>query len=207
MNTHTHFGLTFPPDFPLDEKSSKQLAKLLLINSRISIRRAKEIINNKQLWKKVRLLYENLDCEISDISYPFSESKDKKFEEQFISFILELLYKLFQVVYPAQDMAFKSFMHKLFSWIIEFSFPLPNELNVIANTFKIPEENAHKIVYTMLFHQDMTALKVFDYLRKYHKLLIIHQIDELLDLYSAKTKTKPIASHMQLDLFSDNNLK
>ena len=207
MNTNSHFGLAFPSDFPLDVKSSKQLAKLLLINPRISILRAKEIINNKELWKKVKLLSENLDCEISDISFTALESKGKNFEEQFISFLLELLYELFQVVNPEQDIAFKSFKHKLFSLITEFSFPLPHELKVIANTMEIPEENVHDSVYAMPFHQNMPAIKVFDYLRKYHKRLTMHQIDELLDLYLAKSKPKQIVSHVQLDqIIIINNL-
>lgn len=202
-----HFGLTFPPDFPLDEKSCKQLAKILLLYPRISIRKIKEIINNKELWQKVSFFSGKLECEISDISFPESETANENFEEQFISFLLELLCELFQVVYPVRDIAFKSFNQKLFSWITEFSFPLPYELRVIANTIEIPEENVYNIVYAMLFHRDMPEIKVLDYLRKYHKRLPIHQIDKLLDLYSAKTKSKPIASHIQLDMFSDNNHK
>lgn len=205
MNTHTHFGLTFPPDFPLDEKSCKHLAKILLLNPRISIRRAKDIINNKELWRKVSLLSNKLHCEISGISILESETKEKDFQEQFISFLLELLYELFQVVYPDHDIAFKSFKHKLFSWITEFSFPLPNELKVIANTIEIPEEHVHDSVYAMLFHRDMPPIKIFDYFRKYHKRLTMHQIDELLDLYSAKMKSKQVAAHIQLDMFSEIN--
>lgn len=206
MRTETkiHFGLTFPPAFPLDDKSCRQLAKILLLNPRISIRRAKEIINNKELWRKVSLLSNKLHCEISGISILESETKEKDFQEQFISFLLELLYELFQVVYPDHDIAFRSFQHKLFSWITEFSFPLPNELKVIANTIEIPEENVHDSVYAMLFHRDMPPIKIFDYLMKYQYLLSASQIDDLLDLYSEKTKSKHVA-YIQLDMFSDNN--
>jgi len=205
MNTHTHFGLTFPPAFPLDDKSCKQLAKILLLNPRISIRKAKEIFNNKELWRKVSLLSHKLHCEISGISILESETNEKDFQQLFISFLLELLYELFQVVYPNQDIAFKSFNQKLFLWITEFSFPLPQELKVIANTIQIPEENVYDSVYAMLFHRDMPPIKIFDYFRKYQNLLSASQIDDLLDLYSAKTKSKQVATHIQLDMFSEIN--
>lgn len=58
METHTHFGLTFPPDFPLDEKSRKQIAKILLLNPLISVRNVKNIINDDKLWQRIRLLNE-----------------------------------------------------------------------------------------------------------------------------------------------------
>ncbi len=207
MRTETkiHFGLTFPPDFPLDEKSCKQLAKILLLNPRISIPKAKDIINNKELWRKVSLLSNKLHFEISGISIGESETMEKDFQEQFISFLLELLYELSQVVFPNQDIVYKSFNQKLFIWITEFSFPLPQELKVIANTIEIPEENVHDNVYTMLFHREMPAIKVFDYLRKYQNLLFASQIDDLLDLYLEKTKSKQVATYIQLDMFSEIN--
>ncbi len=207
MNNHIHFGLTFPLDFPLDEKSRKQIAKILLLNPRISVRKVKNIINDDKLWQRIRLLNEKLDCEISGMSFQESDPQGEKLEEQFISFLLELLYELFHVAFPDHAIVFKSFNQKLFSWIIEFSFPLPSELKIIADETDIALEDINDSVYSWLFHRDIPAIKVFDYLGKYRQQLSIHKIDELLDLYSAKSKSYTNTSHIQLDMFSDNNHK
>lgn len=183
------FGLTFPADFPLDEKSRHQLAKILLLNPRISVQKAKDILNNKVLWQKIKLLTDNLHCEISDISLLDSETetKEKDSEEQFISYLLELLYELFQVASHDRDFAFKNFRHKLFSWIIEFSFPQSHEIKIIAAEIKVERCIVSKGIYDMIFDIHMQADKIFDYISKYYESLSIIQIDELLDLYSAKT--------------------
>lgn len=207
MNNHIHFGLTFPPDFPLDEKSRKQIAKILLLNPRISVRKVKNIINDDKLWQRIRLLNEKLDCEISGMSLQESEPTGENREEQFISFLLELLYELFHVAFHDHAIVFKSFNQKLFSWIIEFSFPLPSELKIIADETDIPEEDINDSVYSWLFHRDMSAIKVFDYLGKYRQQLSTQKIDELLDLYTTKSKSNINTTHIQLDMFSDNNHK
>lgn len=207
MNKHIHFGLTFPPDFPLDEKSRKQIAKILLLNPRISVRKVKNIIKDDKLWQRIRLLNEKLDCEISGLSLQESDPQGEKLEEQFISFLLELLYELFHVAFPDHAIVFKSFNQKLFSWIIEFSIPLPSELKIIADETDIPEEDINDSVYSWLFHRDIPAIKVFDYLGKYRQQLSIHKIDELLDLYSSKLKWNTNTSHIQLDMFSGDNHK
>lgn len=39
------------------------------------------------------------------------------------------------------------------------------------------------------------------------KQLSIHKIDDLLDLYTTKSKSNINTTHIQLDMFSDNNHK
>lgn len=201
---NTHFGLNFPPEYPLDDKSCCQLSRILLLNPRISINKVKEIISNEMLWQKIKMLNEKIALDISDITLNESDLCECEQEEQLI---LELLYELFHITFPIDITIDKSFNQKLFNWIVEFSFPLPCELNIIAYDTDTPKEKVFDDIYSMLFHLDMPSIKVFDYLIKYHKLLSMHQIDELLDLYLTKSKLKQIDSHVQLDIFSENNHK
>lgn len=202
-----HFGLTFPADFPLDENSRHQLAKILLLNPRISIPKVKDILNINDLWEKVGLLTDKLHCQLTDISFPKSEANEVGSENQFSSIHLELLYELFQLTHPKEDIEFNNLRQKLFLWTIEFSFPLPHELEVIASAIKVPDETVSDTVYTMLFHKNMPAKKLLDYLGKYLKLLSTDKVDRLLDLYSTKTIKKHNVTYVQLDMFADNNLE
>jgi len=45
---------------------------------------------------------------------------------------LELLHELFQLTHPKEDIEFNYFRKKLFLWSVEFSFPLPQEIEVIG---------------------------------------------------------------------------
>lgn len=197
----THFGLTFPPDFPLDDKSCHQLAKILLLHPRITPGRAKYILNNQVFWQKIRFMSGKLYYKTSNFSFEEGTTKQKSLDDGFISFLLGLLFELFQVVCFIEDDGFKLFLHKLFSWIIEFSFPLPHELIEIADSLKVTKEVVRNDIHQMLFYTDMPAVKIFDYIGKYQKNISACQLDELLDLYL--TKTKQAASSVQLELFTE----
>jgi hypothetical protein len=189
-NTHSHFGLTFPVDFPLNEKTCRQLAKILLLNPNISVQKAKDIINNAEFRSTAKLLSGNLQGELSENTLADFVSKNDCFEEKFIPFLLEMIYELVQVVYPNQDPAYKNFPQKLFSWIVEFSYPLPFEIKTIATEIKVSVDTVNKGIYNMLFDVEMPAEKIFDYIQKYCNQLSCLQIDELLDLYSLKKAGK-----------------
>lgn len=128
--------------------------------------------------------------------------KQTSSEDKFVSFLLGLLFELYQeVVCVVEDSTFEYFQHKLFAWIIEFSFPLPHELAEISGSLKVVKENVHIGIHEMLFHTDMPAVKIFDYIGKYQKEISAYEVDELLDLYL--TKTKQAASSVQLELFTE----
>lgn len=193
----TLFGLTFPIDFPLNDKSCTQLAEILLLNPKISVQKTKEIINDRMLWDKISLLITHLSCELQNVSFIDPETTVSKFS----SIRVELLHEIFQLGYPKEDFEFAIFKKKLLSWIIEFTFPLHHELKIIASSLKISEEEIFDLIFKMLFLKIMPLNKISEYLIKYKNQLTSAQLDELLDLYSYRWKSTGV----QLTLF-DNQI-
>ena len=188
-----YFGLTFSDHFPLDEKSCNQLAKILLLNPQISIQKVKDILNERILWEKISLLINHLSCDLENVSFLNSEST----VSQLSSIQVELLHEVFQLGYPKEDFEFVVFKKKLLTWIIEFTFPLPPEIKIIASSLKISDNEISDSIYRMLFLKMMPSSKVKEYLNKYKDQITSTQLDELLDLYSFKSKSKGV----QLTLF------
>lgn len=194
---NTYFGLSFPNNFPLKEIACRQLAEILLLNPRISVLKTKEIVKNRMLWEKISLLITQLSCDLKNVAFFNPEST----VSQLSSIQVELLHEIFQLGYPKEDFEFVVFKKKLLTWIIEFTFPLPTELKIIASSLKISEEKIFDLIFIMLFLKKMPLNKISEYLIKYKSQLTSAQLDELLDLYSYKWKSTGV----QLKLF-DNKI-
>lgn len=195
-------GLPFPANFPLNETACSQLAEILLLNPRISVSSAKDIISNHDLWAKINLLIEKLSCRLQNISLINVDN----IAGELSSIQLELLYELFHLAHPKEDFDFVIFKKKLLTWVIEFSFPLPEELIIIACALKVSEDKIFEIMYMMLFLKEMPSYKIIEYLKKYHQDIAPFQLEELLDLYSFKMKSTEKNSSMQLSIFPDQFL-
>ena len=163
ITKHTYFGIKFSEDSPLNSKTKRQIAKLLLLNPDISVDETYHILNNHRMWSKIHPLIERLQCEPTRIIIQNQKSYEENSDE-------------------------KHFFLKLFQWVKEFSFPTIDEVNEIAILLDIPENYITVEFYLMLFSGEMPPAKIFDYLEKYSSELTKHLIDELLDLYTLKVQ-------------------
>lgn len=171
----TYFGITFPADFPLDNKNQRQLAKLLLLNPYIPVGSARKIINNISLWLKISLLTDKLQCEISGIFMPYQKTEDYNSGE--------------------------NNYYKLFRWVLEFTFPNLNEVKEIATKFNVPNDYVI-IEFLQMLHDDrMPPIKIIDFLVLFSTVLQDHSVDILLDLYLDKNTNNYINNPVSSSLY------
>lgn len=170
----TYFGLEFGEEFPLDQKTRRQLARLLFANPKTSPEEAIRIIRNFDKWSPIDILLEFLQEELKRISqidlYDFKEPKIRNL-----------------------------FFDKSLFWIKAFSCPTPEEIIEVALIFtNIPEIIFFNLIERVVSDDSMPPQKIIDYLTKYSSILPRKNIDALLDLYNLRMVAESSSDSIQL---------
>lgn len=110
MEPNTFYGITFPENYQLNTETQRQLAFLLLASSTTPLE-ARNFIENTKLVSKVKLLIDNLQCEIVAVTTSEADSE----------------------INTSHTLA-----EKLLAWREVFSMPNPEEIDSLCLELKVP---------------------------------------------------------------------
>ncbi|MDP2089487.1 MAG: hypothetical protein Q8J84_08820 [Flavobacteriaceae bacterium] len=185
----TKFGLTFPQNFPLNEKTCEILAKQLFLNSNISTVKTKKLLNKSKQWEVLKFIDINKD--LFDLTICIPELLNLTKQEEVDLLLAEGLAEAESEFLDKDDLILLKYRPKIIAWLQNFAFPKLSEITAIADELSILDrEKIVKYFRNLLYDEKLPKEKIVDYLLKYNKILSSKKIDRLLDLYNKKSQLK-----------------